>query len=149
MATKSTMHLLQQKLAKSTTRWNDKKLRRGLSGMVIIHQLGTVDLAYNKGGVTGLSASINTLKLASSRTGQIWWQLECQLRHTLEKRRLQNQGSALSSFHTREQLQRAGPHTTMGPCRNTRTLQTPNSKGNVGQIRQPQNCKLATDKTKA
>ena len=28
------------------------------------------------------------LKLTGNRTGQIWWQSECQLRHTLEKRRL-------------------------------------------------------------
>ena len=67
----------------------------------------------------------------------------------LEKRRLQNQGSALSSFQSREQLQRAGPRTTIGPRRNTRTLQTLNSKGTTRQIRQLQNCKLATDKTKA
>ena len=72
MATKCTMHLLQQKLTKSTTRWNDKKLRRRLSGMVIIHQLGTVDLTYNKSGVTGLSTSNNMLKLASKRMGQVW-----------------------------------------------------------------------------
>ena len=31
--------------------------------MVIIHQLGMVDLVYNKSGVTGLGASNNTLKL--------------------------------------------------------------------------------------
>ena len=37
----------------------------------------------------------------------------------------------------------------MGPSRNTRTLQSPNSKGNIRQIRQLQNHKLATDKTKA
>ena len=66
------MHLLQQKLAKSTTRWNNKKLRRGLNGMVIIHQLGTVDLVYNKSGVTGLSVSNNTLKLVGNRMGQVW-----------------------------------------------------------------------------
>ena len=65
------MPLLQQKLMKSTTRWNDKKLRRGLSGMVIIHQSGTVDLVYNKSGVTGLSASNNILKLVGNRMGQI------------------------------------------------------------------------------
>ena len=58
------MHVSQKKLAKSTTRWNDKKLQRGMSRVVIIHQLGTVDLAYNKSGVTGLSISNNTLKLA-------------------------------------------------------------------------------------
>ena len=58
------MYLLQQKLAKSTTRWNDKKIQRGLSRVVIIHQSGTVDLSYNKSGVTGLSASNNMLKLA-------------------------------------------------------------------------------------
>ena len=130
------MHLLQQKLMKSTTRWNNKKLRRGLSGMVIMHQSGTVDLVYNKSGVMDLSVRNNTLKLVDNRTGQIWWQSECQLRQMLEERRLQNQGSALSSFHTRDQLQRAGQHTTMGPRRNTRTLQIPNSKGNIGQIRQ-------------
>ena len=66
------MHLLQQKLTKSTTRWNDKKPRRGLSRMVIIHQSGTVDLVYNKSGVTGLSTSNNTLKLAGNRMGQVW-----------------------------------------------------------------------------
>ena len=36
-----------------------------------------------------------------------------------------------------------------GPRRNTKTLRTLNSKGNIGQIRQLQNYKLATDKTKA
>ena len=72
MATKCTMHLLQQKLMKSTTRWNDKKLRRGLSGMVIIHQSGTMDLAYNKSRVMGLGKSNNTLKLVGNRTGQVW-----------------------------------------------------------------------------
>ena len=66
------MHLLQQKLMKSTTRWNDKKLRRGLSGMVIIHQSGTIDLTYNKSGVTGLSMGNNTLKLVGNRMGQVW-----------------------------------------------------------------------------
>ena len=71
MAAKYTMHLLQQKLTKSTTRWNEKKLRRGLSRMVIIHQLGTVDLTYNKSWVTGLSTSNNTLKLVDNRTGQV------------------------------------------------------------------------------
>ena len=35
--------------------------------MVIIHQLGTVDLAYNKSGVMGLSTSNNMLKLAGNR----------------------------------------------------------------------------------
>ena len=65
------MHLLQQKLMKSITRWNDKKLRRGLSRMVIIHQLGTVDLAYNKSGLTVLSTSNNALKLAGHMRGQI------------------------------------------------------------------------------
>ena len=39
---------------KSTTGWNDKKLRRGLSRVVIIHQSGTMDLTYNKSRVTGL-----------------------------------------------------------------------------------------------
>ena len=63
------MHLLQQKLTKSTTRWNYKKLRRGLSKVVIIYQLGTVDLTYNKNGVTGLSMSNNTLKLTGNRRG--------------------------------------------------------------------------------
>ena len=72
MATKCTTHLLQQKQTKSITRWNDKKLRRELSGMVIIDQSGTVDLAYNKSGVTVLSASQNTLKLAGNRMGQVW-----------------------------------------------------------------------------
>ena len=31
--------------------------------VVIIHQSGTIDLAYNKSGIMGLSASNNTLKL--------------------------------------------------------------------------------------
>ena len=96
------MHLLQKKLAKSTTRWNDKKLRRGLSGMVVIHQSGTMDLAYNKSGVMGLSTTNKMLKLMGNRTGQVWSQSECQLRYKLEEKRLQNQESALSSFQTRE-----------------------------------------------
>ena len=66
------MHLLQQKLAKSTTRWNDKKLQRGLSRVVIIHQLGTMDLVYNKSGVMGLSISNNILKLVGYMRGQVW-----------------------------------------------------------------------------
>ena len=57
---------------KSTTRWNDKKLRRGLGGMVIIYQSGTIDLTYNKSGVMGLSMSNNTVKLAGNRMGQVW-----------------------------------------------------------------------------
>ena len=65
------MHLLQQKLMKSTTRWNDKKLRRGLIRVVIIRQSGTMDLAYNKSGVMGLGMSNNTLKLAGKRRGQV------------------------------------------------------------------------------
>ena len=101
---KCAMHLLQQKLAKSTTRWNDKKLWRGLSKVVIIHQLGTVDIVYNKSGVTGLSMSNNMLKLVGHTRGQSEWQPKRQLRHILEKWKLQNQGSALSSFYTREQL---------------------------------------------
>ena len=40
--------------------------------MVIIHQLGTVDLAYNKSGVIGLGVSNNTLKLVGNRRGQVW-----------------------------------------------------------------------------
>ena len=71
MSAKCAMHLLQQKLMKSTTRWNDKKLRRGLSRVVIIHQSGTVDLAYNKSGVTGYSASNNMLKLVGKIRGQV------------------------------------------------------------------------------
>ena len=71
MAAKCAMHLLQQKLARSTTRWNNKKLRRGLIRMVIIYQLGTVDLAYNKSRVMGLSMSNKTLKLAGNRMGQV------------------------------------------------------------------------------
>ena len=59
-------------LTKSTTRWNDKKLRRGLSRVVIIHQSGTVDLMYNKSGVIGLGMSNNMLKLAGNRRGQVW-----------------------------------------------------------------------------
>ena len=66
------MHLLQQKLMKSTTRWNDKKLRKWVSRVVIMHQLGTMDFAYNKSGVTGLSMRKNTLKLAGNRMGQVW-----------------------------------------------------------------------------
>ena len=62
---------------------------------------------------------------------------------------LEKQGSTLSSFHTRDQLQRAGPHTTTGPYRNTSTVQTPNAKGDVGRIGQLQSLKLATNKTKA
>ena len=57
------MHLLQQKLTKSTTRWNDKKLQRGLIRVVIIHQLGIMDLVHNKSGVTSLSVSNNMLKI--------------------------------------------------------------------------------------
>ena len=68
---KCTMQLLQQKLAKSTTRWNHYKLQRGLSRVVIVHQLGTVDLAYNKSGVTGLSISNNMLKLVGYMRGQV------------------------------------------------------------------------------
>ena len=56
------MHLLQQKLMKTTTQWNNKKLRRGLSRMVKIHQAGTMDLANNKGRVMVLSKNNNTLK---------------------------------------------------------------------------------------
>ena len=63
------MHLLQQKLTKSTTRWNDKKLQRGLNRRVTMHQAGTVDLTYRKGGVTGLSMSNNMLKLAGHMRG--------------------------------------------------------------------------------
>ena len=54
---------------KSTTRWNDKKLRRGLSRVVIIHQSGTVDLMYNKSGVTGLGMSNNMLKTRGQQEG--------------------------------------------------------------------------------
>ena len=72
MAAKCAMHLLQQKQTKSTTRWNDKKLRRGVSGVVIIHQSGTVDLVYNKSGVTGLSTRNNMLELVGNRMGQVW-----------------------------------------------------------------------------
>ena len=64
MSAKYAMHLLQQKLTKSTTRWNGKKLRKGLSRVVIIHEVGTVNLAYNKGGVMGLGMINNMLKLA-------------------------------------------------------------------------------------
>ena len=39
--------------------------------MVIIHQTGTMDLAYNKSGIMGLSASNNMLKLADNRRGQV------------------------------------------------------------------------------
>ena len=39
--------------------------------MVIIHQSDTVDLAYNKVGVMGLSASNNALKLASNMREQV------------------------------------------------------------------------------
>ena len=56
------MHLLKQKLTKSTTRWNNKKLQRGLRRVVTINQSGTVDLAYNKSWVMGLSTSNNPLK---------------------------------------------------------------------------------------
>ena len=69
MSGKYTIYLLQQKLEKSTTRWNDKKLQRGLSRVVITHQSGTVGLAYNKSGVTGLSMSNNMLKLAGHMRG--------------------------------------------------------------------------------
>ena len=72
VSAKCAMYLLQQMLAKSTTRWKDKKLRRRLSRVVIIHQLGTADLAYNKSGVMGLFASNNMLKLAGNRGGQVW-----------------------------------------------------------------------------
>ena len=41
------------------------------SGVVIIHQAGTVNLAYNKSGVTVLSASINKLKLVGHTRGQV------------------------------------------------------------------------------
>ena len=131
------MHLLQQKLAKSTTRWNNKKLRRGLSRVVIIHQSGTVDLVYKKWG-HGPQCEQQHAKTRglNEGTGLVTSRMSTQT-HTGEKK-AQNQGSTLSSFHTREKLQRAGPHTTTGPHRNTRTLQTPNSKGNIGQIRQLQ-----------
>ena len=65
------MHLLQQKLAKSTTRQNHQKLQRGLSGVVIIHQLGTMDLAYNKSKATNLGESNNMLKLVGHMREQI------------------------------------------------------------------------------
>ena len=71
MSAKCAIHLLQQKLAKSTARWNYEKHQRGLRGVVIIHQSGTVDLVYNKSGVTGLSASNNMLKLAGHTRKQI------------------------------------------------------------------------------
>ena len=90
MATKYAMHLLQQKQTKSTTRWNDKKLRRGLSGMVIIHQSGTVDLVYNKSGVMGASTSNNTLKLRQQqgRTSLVIIRMSAQI-HTGEKKALE------------------------------------------------------------
>ena len=69
MSAKCAMHLLQQKLTKSTTRWNNKKLQRGLSRRVTIHQAGTMDLMYGKGGFTGLSMSNNMLKLVGHMRG--------------------------------------------------------------------------------
>ena len=71
VSTKCAMRPLQQKLAKSTTRWNHKKLWIGLSGVVIIHQSGTVDLVDNKSRVMGLSVSNNMLKLAGHTKGQV------------------------------------------------------------------------------
>ena len=65
------MHLLQQKLRKSTTRWNNKKLQRGLISLVIIYQLGTVDLAYNKSRVMGLSTSNNKIRKLTEGTGLV------------------------------------------------------------------------------
>ena len=40
--------------------------------MVIIHQAGTVDLAYNKSGFMGPIASNNTLKLVGHMRGHVW-----------------------------------------------------------------------------
>ena len=40
--------------------------------MVIIPQLGSMDLTYNKSRVTSLSASNNTLKLMGHMRGQDW-----------------------------------------------------------------------------
>ena len=37
---------------------------------MIIHQLGTVDLTYNRSRVTGLSASNNTLKIVAHTRGR-------------------------------------------------------------------------------
>ena len=41
------------------------------AGVVIIHQPGTKDLAYNKSGVKGLSVSNNMLKLVDHTRGQV------------------------------------------------------------------------------
>ena len=120
-----------------------KKLQRGLSRVVIIHQLGTMDLTDNKSGVMGLWHEQQHAKTRglNEGTGLVTSGISTQT-HAGEKKAPEPRKRTKQLPH-----QRAAPKSRAtyhhGPSQeHQNSVQTLNSKGNIRQIRQP--CKIAS-----